>query len=67
MKSAAIYVLLFLLGSIGGYIFHYETAGATDRGRIASLEDELRARNAKLDKCTDVLLQMKSGQPAPPQ
>jgi hypothetical protein len=63
MKAAAIYILVFLLGGLGGFVLHYSTSGASDRARIAALEDELKARNAKLDKCTDVLLQMKTGQP----
>jgi len=57
MKKILVFVVVFLLGFISGVLSHYWTGGATDRARISALETELKARNEKLDKCTDALIQ----------
>ncbi|PYX74473.1 MAG: hypothetical protein DMG72_09955 [Acidobacteria bacterium] len=57
MKKILVFVVVFLLGFISGVLFHHWTGGATDRARISALETELKARNEKLDKCTDALIQ----------
>ena len=57
MKKALVFVVVFLLGFISGVLYHHWTGGATDRARISALETELKARNEKLDKCTDALIQ----------
>ena len=56
MKTMLAFVLIFVLGGISGMVLQYTTSGATDRGRIAALEGELKSRNDKLDKCTDALI-----------
>ena len=45
---------LMILGLV--VIFRSATSGAADRGQIAVLENELKSRNDKLDKCTDALI-----------
>jgi hypothetical protein len=56
MKRFMILALVYVVGGISGVIFRSATSGATDRGRIAVLENELKSRNDKLDKCTDALI-----------
>lgn len=56
MKRIMILGLVYIIGVISGVIFHSVTSGAADHGRIAVLEGELKLRNDKLDKCTDVLI-----------
>jgi len=56
MKRLIILGLVYIIGAISGVIFDSATSGAADRGRIAVLESELKARNDKLDKCTDALI-----------
>ena len=56
MKRLMILGLVYIVGGISGVIFHSATSGAADRGRIAVLENELKSRNDKLDKCTDALI-----------
>lgn len=56
MKKILIFVLIYILGGISGMVVQYQTSGATDRARIAALEDELKSRNDKLEKCTDALI-----------
>lgn len=56
MKRLLILGLVYLIGGSSGVIFYSLTSGATDRGRIAALESELKSRNDKLDKCTDALI-----------
>ena len=56
MKKLMILGLVYVIGGISGVIFHFATSGAADRGRIAVLENELKSRNDKLDKCTDALI-----------
>jgi hypothetical protein len=56
MKRLMILGLVYIIGGISGVIFHSATSGAADRGRIATLESELKSRNDKLDKCTDALI-----------
>jgi len=67
MKRMMSFLLVFVLGGIAGIALQYWTSGAVNRARIAALEDELKSRNDKLDKCTDVLINgMHSNAPAPP-
>ncbi len=56
MKRFLILGLIYIVGCISGVIFRSATSGATDRRRIAVLENELKSRNDKLDKCTDALI-----------
>jgi hypothetical protein len=56
MKRFIILGLVYVVGGISGVIFRSATSGAADRGRIAVLENELKSRNDKLDKCTDALI-----------
>ncbi|PYX67674.1 MAG: hypothetical protein DMG72_24900 [Acidobacteria bacterium] len=56
MKKILVFVVVFLLGFISGVLYHH-WMGGTDRVRISALETELKARNEKLDKCTDALIQ----------
>ena len=56
MKRLAILVLVYIVGSVSGVIFHSMTSGAAAEVRIAMLESELKSRNDKLDKCTDALI-----------
>ena len=69
MKKMLIFLLVFVLGGISGVIVQYRTSGAADRAKITALEDELKARNDRLDKCTDALingLRPRGQTPAPP-
>jgi len=56
MKKMLIFVLIYVVGGISGVVVQYRTSGATDRARIAALEDDLKSRNDKLDRCTDALI-----------
>jgi hypothetical protein len=56
MKKIVMLVLIYVLGGISGIVLQYQTSGAADRARIAAVEDELKARNDKLDRCTDALI-----------
>jgi len=56
MKRIAIFLLIFVLGGITGIVAQYATFGAANRTRIAALENELKTRNEKLDRCTDALI-----------
>jgi hypothetical protein len=56
MKKLAILVLVYIIGSVSGVIFHSMTSGAAAEVRIATLESELKSRSDKLDKCTDALI-----------
>jgi hypothetical protein len=56
MKKLMILGLVYIVGVISGVIFRSATSGAADRGQIAVLENELKSRNDKLDKCTDALI-----------
>jgi tetrahydromethanopterin S-methyltransferase subunit B len=56
MKKLMILGLVYIVGGITGVIFSSATSGAADRSRIAVLENELKSRNDKLDKCTDALI-----------
>jgi hypothetical protein len=51
-----IYILVFVLGTISGITVEYATSGGRDRNQIASLEDQLKSKNDKLEKCADVLI-----------
>jgi hypothetical protein len=69
MKRIAIFLLIFVLGGITGIVAQYATSGAANRARIAALENELKIRNEKLDRCTDALIngsQMKAPPTIPP-
>lgn len=68
MKKALIFLLIYVLGGISGIVLQYQTSGASDRARIAALEDELKWRSDKLDRCTDALINglHPSGQSAAP-
>ena len=57
MRKTLVFIVVFLLGFISGLLSHHWTGGMTDRARITALENELKARNEKLDKCTDALIQ----------
>ncbi len=56
MKQMWIYILVFVFGAIAGVTVQYATSGGRDRDHIANLEEQLRVRNDKLEKCTDVLV-----------
>jgi len=56
MKKIVTFLLVFVLGGIAGVVVQYQTSGASDRARIAALEDELKSRSDKLDRCTDALI-----------
>lgn len=56
MKRIAIFLLIFVLGGITGMVAQYATSGSANRARIAALENELKTRNEKLDRCTDALI-----------
>ncbi len=57
MKKLAIVVLIYVLGGISGVAYYYFTGGASDRARITALQNELNAKNDKLDKCTTALIE----------
>jgi hypothetical protein len=56
MRRLVILGLVYIVGGISGVLYRSMTSGAEDRGRIAVLEGELKARNDKLDRCTDALI-----------
>ena len=56
MKRLMILGLVYIVGVISGVIFRSATSGVADRSQIAVLENELKSRNDKLDKCTDALI-----------
>ena len=56
MKQMWIYILVFVLGTISGIAVEYATSGGRDRNQIAALEDQLKLKNDKLEKCTDVII-----------
>jgi hypothetical protein len=67
MKNVVSFLLVFFLGAIAGVGIYYKTSGAAERARVATLEAELKARNDKLDKCTDALINLHVNAPqAPP-
>jgi hypothetical protein len=56
MKRIMIFLLVFVLGSITGIVTQNATSGAGNRAQIAELENELKSRNEKLERCTDALI-----------
>jgi len=68
MKNIVSFLLIFILGGIAGLGVYYKSWGAPQRSQIATLEAELKARNDKLDKCTDALIKLHVNAPqaAPP-
>lgn len=56
MRRIVILGLVYIIGAISGFLFHSMTYGVEDRSRIVVLEGELKARNDKLDRCTDALI-----------
>ena len=56
MKQMWIYILVFVFGTIAGISVQYATSGGRDRNQIAALEEQLKVKNDRLDKCTDVLI-----------
>ncbi|GAC1429360.1 MAG: hypothetical protein NVS1B11_14880 [Terriglobales bacterium] len=56
VKRMWIFVLVFVAGTITGFIAQYATFGGTDRARITALEEQLKSRNDKLERCTDDLI-----------
>ncbi|MDP9158754.1 MAG: hypothetical protein M3O09_00795 [Acidobacteriota bacterium] len=56
MRQTWIYILVFVLGAISGIAVQYATSGGRDRNQIAALEEQLKTKNDKLEKCTDVLI-----------
>jgi hypothetical protein len=56
MKRIMIFLSVFVLGSVSGIVTQYATSGAGNRARIAALENELKSRNEKLERCTDALI-----------
>jgi hypothetical protein len=69
MNRIVIFALIFVLGVFLGIIVQYSSSGATERARIAALENELKSRNEKLERCTDALingLHTNAPQTAPP-
>ena len=56
MRRIVILGLVYVIGVVSGVLYHSMTSGAEYRGRIAALEGELKARNDKLDRCTDALI-----------
>jgi hypothetical protein len=57
MRRIGILVLIYVVGGVSGVAYHSMTTGAADRARIAVLEDALKGRNEKLDKCTTALIE----------
>jgi len=63
MKRTLAFLLTFVIGGVLGAGILYATSGAKDRGRIAALENELKSKNDKLDKCTDALINLHTNAP----
>ena len=57
MKRILIWVVIYLLGAVSGVLYNFTTSGAKDRSRIVALENEVNAKNEKLDKCTSALIE----------
>jgi hypothetical protein len=55
MKRLATFAAVFILGGITGIVTQSATI-AGNRARIVSLENELKTRNEKFDRCTDALI-----------
>ncbi len=64
MKKLAIFVIIYVFGGISGITYNYFTAGASYRARIVAMQNELNAKNDKLDKCTSALIE--GMHPTPP-
>jgi len=64
MKKLAIFVIIYVLGGISGITYYHFTGGASYRTRIVALQNELNAKNDKLDKCTTALIE--GMHPTPP-
>lgn len=66
MKRILIWVVIYLLGAVSGVLYNLTTSGAKDRSRIVALENELSAKNEKLDKCTSSLIEQTRPNVPPP-
>ena len=66
MKRILFWVVIYLLGAVSGVLYNFTTSGAKDRSRIVALENELSAKNEKLDKCTSSLIEQTRPNAPPP-
>jgi len=63
MKRFAVFTVIYIVGLASGMTLQYLTTGAKERSRVAAVEQELKAKSDKLEKCTDVLIEKLHAQP----
>jgi hypothetical protein len=56
VKRVLTVVIVYALGIVSGLVYQHTTSGARERARTAAVESEMKAKNDKLEKCTDILI-----------
>ena len=57
MKKILTTVVIYALGVVSGLVYQHTTSGARERARTAAVESEIKLKNDKLEKCTDILIE----------
>ena len=57
MKRILTIVIIYALGVVSGLVYQHTTSGARERARTAAVESEMKVKNDKLEKCTDILIE----------
>ena len=57
MKRILTIVVIYALGVVSGLVYQHTTSGARERARTAAVESEMKVKNDKLEKCTDILIE----------
>ena len=57
MKKILTTVVIYALGVVLGLVYQHTTSGARERARTAAVESEIKLKNDKLEKCTDILIE----------
>jgi len=56
VKKILTTVVIYALGVVSGLVYQHTTSGARERARTAAVESEIKLKNDKLEKCTDILM-----------
>jgi hypothetical protein len=57
VKKILTTVVIYALGVVSGLVYQHTTSGARERARTAAVESEIKLKNDKLEKCTDILIE----------
>ena len=57
MKRILAIIIVYALGIVSGVVYQHTTSGARERARTAAVESEIKLKNDKLEKCTDILIE----------